>query len=429
VRQARLVHESTAIDDVMFEARKVADTDATVLITGESGTGKGLLAETLHHMSRRRRGPFIVVDCSAIPTNLVESELFGHERGAFTGALSRSPGRVVQADGGTLFLDEVGELPLEVQAKLLRLVEDRQFTSVGSHQARRVDVRLVAATNRELLREVEQGRFRLDLYHRLSVVPLELPPLRDRDKDVLLLARHFLASFATKYQKPARRLSPELERQMLAYHWPGNVRELQNRLLRAVLLADNDVLTPAQLALPVEDVAPAAGAHASKPVLASAANVTELPRASGDASLSQALAGAVDAVVNVLPRMRPPLGRWLADDLVLVAFRECGGIGRRAAASVGVPETTYARRLQRAQRDAQMSQRPAYWAAVNTALVQMVRSAMASPRQACLLDAAELCLIAEIERRFSGDARAGAALLGTSLATYRRRQTAFPLAS
>ena len=336
VRQARLVHESRAVDDVVFEARKVADTDATVIITGESGTGKGLLAETIHHMSRRRRGPFVVVDCSAIPTNLVESELFGHERGAFTGALSRSPGRVVQADGGTLFLDEVGELPLEVQAKLLRLVEDKQFTSVGSHQSRRVNVRVIAATNRDLLKEVDAGRFRLDLYHRLSVVPLELPPLRDRDQDVLLLARHFLASFSAKYQKPACRLSPELERQMLVYRWPGNVRELQNRLLRAVLLADDETLTPAQLALPMDDAAATGGTHANRTAApGTLVSTTEHPRGARSPQLSEALATAVDAVVHVVPHMRPPLGRWLADDLVLVAFDECRGIGRRAAATLG----------------------------------------------------------------------------------------------
>ncbi len=212
LRQVKLVYQSAAVEDVVFDAKRVADTDATVLITGESGTGKGLLAETIHQVSRRRSKPFIIVDCGSIPPNLLESELFGHERGAFTGAITRNAGRIAQADGGTLLLDEVGEVPLDMQAKLLRFVETKHFTSVGSPHLKSVDVRVVAATNRDLEREVKAGRFRLDLYHRLSVVPLELPPLRKRHEDVLLLAQHYLDAYAAKYQKPVHKISPNWRR-------------------------------------------------------------------------------------------------------------------------------------------------------------------------------------------------------------------------
>ncbi len=426
LHQVKLVYDSPAVEDVVFDARRVADTDATVLITGESGTGKGLLAQTIHQVSRRRHKPLVVVDCSAIPPNLIESELFGHERGAFTGALTRSPGRIVQADGGTLLLDEVGELPLEVQAKLLRFVEEKQLTSVGSHQSRRVDVRILAATNRDLAQEVAAGRFRLDLYHRLSVVPLELPPLRARHEDVLLLARHFLASYATKYQKRVHRISPELQDRMLAYPWPGNVRELQNRLLRAVILADGDTLTPSQMPLDlvakVDGSAPAAG-----PAPAPAAGPTGV--VPGGLPLARALAVAVDAAAAAPPHLRPPLGRWLADDFILLAFDVCQGVGRRAATVLGLPDTTYARRLQRAQRDATIGARPAYWTAVNAAVGELVRSSLATPRDTSLLDDAELLLLELIERRFPGNPRVGATLLGTSVPTFRRRQVALPRAS
>ena len=437
LRQVKLVYSSVAVENVVFDARRVADTDATVLITGESGTGKELLAQTIHQVSCRRKGPFVIVDCGAIPPNLIESELFGFERGAFTGAVTRSAGRIIQADGGTILLDEVGELPLEVQTKLLRFVEEKQFTSVGAHHVRRVDVRVLAATNRDLAQDVKTGRFRLDLYHRLSVVPLTLPPLRQRDDDVLVLARHFLDAFAAKYQKAVHDLSPELQARMKAYSWPGNVRELQNRLLRAVLLADDATLTPAQMPLPDEDGAPPVqqdtpGAVAPLTVVA---EVAEHGQRAGTASphgvvsLREALATAVAASAAIPVALRPPLGRWLADDLVLAALTACDGVARRAAAAVGLPDTTCARRLERAQRDARLGARPAYWSAVQAAVAQLVRQHKSQPEDTCLLDVAETCLIAEIERRFPGDQRAGAALLGTSLPTFRRRVTALPLAS
>ena len=369
LRQVKLVYQSTAVEDVVFDAKRVADTDATVLITGESGTGKGLLAETIHQVSRRRGKPFVIVDCGSIPPNLLESELFGHERGAFTGAITRNAGRIAQADGGTLLLDEVGEVPLEMQAKLLRFVETKHFTSVGSPHLKSVDVRVVAATNRDLEREVAAGRFRLDLYHRLSVVPLELPPLRRRHEDVILLAQHFLDAYAAKYQKPVHTISPELATLMLAYSWPGNIRELQNRLLRAVLLADDETLMPAHMVLPRERGlscrhrrrSPRTHEEWTATIVRRQLPATSRPARPGLLPLREALARAVAAGAATAPHLRPPLGRWLADDLVLVAFDMSQGVASRAAAVVGLPDTTYARRLQRAQRDSGLSTRPRYW--------------------------------------------------------------------
>ena len=434
LRQVKLVYQSQAVEDVVFDAKRVADTDATVLITGESGTGKGLLAETIHQVSRRRGKPFIIVDCGAIPPNLLESELFGHERGAFTGAITKNPGRIAQADGGTLLLDEVGEVPLDMQAKLLRFVEAKHFTSVGSPHLRHVDVRVIAATNRDLEREVAAGRFRLDLYHRLSVVPLELPPLRRRHEDVILLAQHYLDAYAAKYQKPVHTISPELTAHMLAYSWPGNIRELQNRLLRAVLLADDETLMPAHMVLPRELTIVAdtrAGRDdedevAERPAPASGAIAAV---SAGLLPLRDALARAVAAGADMAPHLRPPLGRWLADDLVLAAFHVGKGVASRAAAIVGLPDTTYARRLQRAQRDTGLSTRPTYWSAVSAALLPLVREHQAAPVDTSLLDVVESWLLVEIDRRCPNDARAGAALLGTSVPTFRRRTTSLDLAS
>ncbi|MHC4990340.1 MAG: sigma 54-interacting transcriptional regulator, partial [Planctomycetota bacterium] len=217
---AKLVHRSRAMEAVLAVAQRVAPTEATVLVCGESGTGKELIAHTIHGLSRRRDKPLVVVDCSAIATSLIDSELFGHERGAYTGAETRTAGRLAEADGGTILLDEIGELPLEVQGKLLRFVQEKQFTTVGGSRPRRVDVRLVAATNRDLAAEVAAGRFREDLYFRLRVVQLTLPPLRKRPDDVLLLARHFVERVATEHGKDGRRLSREAETALVNHDWP-----------------------------------------------------------------------------------------------------------------------------------------------------------------------------------------------------------------
>jgi len=228
-------------------ADRAAATDATVLITGASGTGKELLARRIHRGSRRSDRPFVAVNCAAIPDNLAESELFGHEKGAFTGADSRRVGRFEQADGGTLLLDEVGELPEAVQAKLLRVLEERKVERVGSSVAVPVDIRLVAATNRDLETEVKAGRFREDLFYRLNVMRLELTPLRDRPGDLELLAPELLEALSQRLGVPAKKLSPDARRRLEAHQWPGNVRELRNVLERALIVSAGDVIASADL--------------------------------------------------------------------------------------------------------------------------------------------------------------------------------------
>jgi transcriptional regulator with GAF, ATPase, and Fis domain len=228
---------------------RAAQTDATVLLHGETGTGKGLLARAIHVNSARREAPFVHVDCTTLPAALVESELFGHERGAYTGADQRVLGKVEAANGGTLFLDEVGELPLLLQAKLLRFVQERQFERVGGRETLTADVRLVAATNRDLEMMSAQGQFRSDLFFRLRVVELEVPPLRTRGEDIADLADHFVQQFARRYRKSTLRLDPAAHAALVGYAWPGNVRELENTIERAVVLAAGPVIVAKDLAL------------------------------------------------------------------------------------------------------------------------------------------------------------------------------------
>jgi DNA-binding NtrC family response regulator len=232
-----MVGESEALHRLLAEVELVADTDATVLVTGESGTGKELVARALHEHSRRRQGPLIRVNCAAIPENLFESELFGYVRGAFTGALGDRAGRFEAAQGGTLFLDEIGEVPLPMQPKLLRVLQEKEFERVGETRPRKVDVRIVAATNRDLAEEVEAGRFRADLFYRLNVFPIDSPPLRDRREDIPLLADHFVQAAARRLRRPAPRLGEAALRRLTARDWPGNIRELENVIERAVILA------------------------------------------------------------------------------------------------------------------------------------------------------------------------------------------------
>lgn len=224
------------------QAEAVGPASTTVLVTGETGTGKELMARAIHELSPRRDKPLVRVNCAALPMGLVESELFGHERGAFTGADQRRPGRFELANGGTLFLDEIGEMPLEVQAKLLRALEDGMIDRVGGTRPVPVDVRVIAATNADLLAEVGEGRFRSDLYYRLNVFPIALPPLRERREDIPLLARHFLDAYRVKFKRPTLELSAESMGRLINYAWPGNVRELQNVIERAVILARSSLV-------------------------------------------------------------------------------------------------------------------------------------------------------------------------------------------
>src|SRR5258708_24826028 len=230
--------------EVRQQMQKVAATDSTCLLLGESGTGKELFALAIHHLSPRREQPFIALNCAAIPDGLVENELFGHERGAFTGAGNRKAGKIEMAQRGTLFLDEIGELPLASQAKLLRVIEERRFERVGGTQSIDVDVRIIVATNRDLAERIRENLFREDLYFRVAAVPLTIPPLRERGDDLILLADYFLDKFGREFGKGSLTLSEDSRRRLRAYPWPGNVRELQNALERAAILSDGPEITP-----------------------------------------------------------------------------------------------------------------------------------------------------------------------------------------
>jgi formate hydrogenlyase transcriptional activator len=262
-RFAQIIGHSTALEDVLEQVQRVAPTDSTVLIEGETGTGKELVARAIHQLSARCGRAFVKVNCAAIPLDLLESELFGHEKGAFTGAIAMKVGRFELADRGTLFLDEVGDIPPALQPKLLRVLQEQEFERLGSTHTRHVDVRLVAATNRNLAAMVSRREFRIDLYYRLNVFPIGMPPLRERRDDIPTLVTHFVETFSRKMRKRIDRIDPDTMAALKAFDWPGNVRELQNMIERAVILADDGVL-PNALPSPGEEPVVAA---ATRPTL------------------------------------------------------------------------------------------------------------------------------------------------------------------
>jgi DNA-binding NtrC family response regulator len=245
----RIIGEAPGLVEATRHVQKAAPTDATVLILGESGTGKELFARALHQLSPRKSGPFVAINCAAIPETLLENELFGHEKGAYTGASSAKAGRVEMADRGTLFLDEIGDLSPALQAKLLRVLQDKTFERVGGTRTLKVDTRVVAATNRDLRKDVASGRFREDLFFRLAVVTISIPPLREREADLPALAEHFLEKFRRELARERLRFSEGAIAAIRAHRWPGNVRELENAIERAAILADADAIEPIHLAL------------------------------------------------------------------------------------------------------------------------------------------------------------------------------------
>jgi two-component system response regulator AtoC len=246
-----IVSDNGAMQEVFKLVQKVKDNDICVLVLGESGTGKELIAQAIHYNGNRKDKPFVVVNCASIPHDLLESELFGHERGSFTGAHQRRIGKFEQAIGGTLFLDEIGELDLSLQSKLLRVIQTKQFERVGGNETLTTDVRLVSATNRDLVKAVAQKQFREDLYFRLATFPIMLPPLRDRRSDILLLSEHFLKKFSVEVSKPGIGFSKKALKLLYEYAWPGNVRELENAIQRAILMADGATITEKDLPLAV----------------------------------------------------------------------------------------------------------------------------------------------------------------------------------
>ena len=294
-----IVGESSSLKSVLQEVNLVAPTDATVLILGETGTGKELIARAIHKLSNRSTRPFIRVNCAAIPASLIASELFGHEKGAFTGALQRRLGRFEAANGGTIFLDEIGELPMETQIALLRVIQEREFERVGSSHPISVDVRIVAATNRDLEAAVIQGTFRQDMFYRLNVFPIHVPSLRERLEDMPLLVEHLVERYARKVGKTFRTIRMNTVETLQGYDWPGNIRELQNVIERAVILSDGDVFSVDEAWLKRES-------RQSRAMVPFAASVAEREREMIEAALSESqgrIAGPSGAAAKLgIPR-------------------------------------------------------------------------------------------------------------------------------
>jgi DNA-binding NtrC family response regulator len=304
--RVKIIGISRALQDVFKMVGRVARSDAPVLVSGESGTGKELVAKALHEYSPRRSKEMITINCGAIPENLLESELFGHEKGAFTGAIARREGRFEQADGGTLFLDEIGDMPLTVQVKLLRVLQDGTFSRVGSNETLKTDVRVVAATHKDLVAEAAAGRFREDLFYRLNVVELRIPPLRERREDIPLLAEFFLQKITRKNGMARIRLSGEAISALQAHHWPGNVRELENTIARACALATSSILLPA-----------------------------DIPLAASPSALRNTLSDSLDRLLNVAPAGGNLIG-WLSREVAGRVLERANGDLKEAAIELGV---------------------------------------------------------------------------------------------
>ena len=334
--QDSLVGQSQPMQQVFKMVGRVSHSDAPVMITGESGSGKELVARAIHHYSSRSAQPFIAINCAAIPENLLESELFGHEKGAFTGAAAQRIGRFEQSNGGTLFLDEIGDMPLGVQSKILRVLQEGEFSRVGGNSTVKTDVRIIAATNKTLEQEVAKKQFREDLFYRLNVVRIHLPPLRQRREDINLLAEYFLKKIATQKHLPQLKLSEEAVKLMEEYPWPGNVRELENTIQRACVLATSDVLLPKDIPLGAAgqradgdtDAVPmvASNNRPAKPTLETAVEIL-LDAASTDRTL------------QLLP--------WLEREFTLFAMKRTKGNQVKAAKLLGVTRATLRKRIER----------------------------------------------------------------------------------
>ncbi|MSP17698.1 MAG: sigma-54-dependent Fis family transcriptional regulator [Myxococcales bacterium] len=344
-----IIGDSPQVIEALETVRCYAEVDSTVLVTGESGTGKELVARALHAASERAAGPFIAVNCASIPEALVEAELFGHTRGAFTGAVAARDGRVIAADKGTLFLDEIGDLSLAAQAKLLRVLQDRNVTPVGADRHISVDVRVVAATHRNLEAMVEAGTFRADLYYRLAVLQLELPPLRARERDVLTIARHLIASVTQRTRRAVVGMDASAERALVEHRWPGNVRELANVIERAVVLRREGRLAARDLALPRREQEPVVRAS---PALGSEQFGVAGSRVGALGSTEPAVSAAVSAAWGQVGGFEEALNLRSAIDLlerqlIQQALERTGGNRTEAAALLGLNRTTLVEKLRK----------------------------------------------------------------------------------
>lgn len=410
-----LLYNSASMTDVMEHVRLVAPTDATVLITGESGTGKELISQEIHRLSDRRDKPFVIVDCGAIVGTLIESELFGHTKGAFTGAEKASIGKLKEADGGTILLDEIGELAIDIQAKLLRVVQDKQFSSVGSNQVQSVDTRIIAATNVDLEASISRGEFREDLFYRLNVFTVHSPPLRERREDILVLANHFLQSCSRQYKKNIEGFSSEVEFALQNYHWPGNVRELRNRLIRAVILCQDSKIGLAQLDLPPTE-SPTATRESTDAATGGGEKAQVKTRQSVEETLRRALGEEVRHCLAA--DILPPLGQWLQEDLIQSSLELYQHINLQAAEALGIPESTLRRKAaQFLDREGEAT-RSAGWQAIASLLPTWILAAKDHH-----VDARQHMhdlLIDEISAHCQVQADA-AMLAGVSPPTYRRQ--------
>ncbi len=416
--EEHLIYQSIQMESLMEHIRLVAPTDATVLISGESGTGKELLAKTIHRQSLRRDQPLIIVDCGAMVDTLIESELFGHVKGAFTGAHSASPGRLKEAHGGTIFLDEIGELPLDTQVKLLRFVQDRELLAVGSSQYETVDTRVIAATNKDLKLLVKQGKFREDLYYRLNVFAINSPPLRERREDILLLARSFLKRYAKQYRKEIAGFSPDAEIALQEHSWPGNIRELINMMIRSIILCQDNQISTIHLGI-FPGLAKEIPDHTSTPVVKELikSRFAEQSLNSVENNLSVAIAELIHGCVDADDLV--PIGRWLEDDLILASLAANNEVAYRAAEALDIPESTIRRKIAKIRKtnphgDPYRSER---WNRIQPLLRQIIP--IARNKGIPAIDLANQILVTQI-RSISGSMVQGALLAGVSKPTYRR---------
>lgn len=415
-----LLYQSDVMSQLMEHAQLVAPTDATVLITGESGTGKEMIAREIHQLSPRREKPLVIVDCGAVVASLIESELFGHTKGAFTGAQQANAGKLKEADGGTILLDEIGELPTDVQVKLLRVVQDKEFAPVGSNQYQQVDTRIIAATNVDLEDSVREGSFRKDLFYRLNVFTLHAPALRDRNIDVRYLADYFLQSCAQQYNKEIVGFSPAALRALQNYSWPGNVRELKNRIIRSVILSRGDEVDAVHLELPTAEFdAPRSDRFTS------AAREATLPGSGHPATQTADIDTAVKAVLAdqvgqcVRQGVFPPLGTWLEEDIIRCCLELHNHVNIKAAETLHIPESTLRRKINRFQDTAGADgpRRNSGWDAVKALVPQLVESA--AQLSLAPIDQAQALLLQQIQLLAQNQSNA-AALAGVSPPTYRK---------
>jgi len=335
--QDSLVGQSQAMQQVFKMIGRVSHSDAPVMITGESGSGKELVARAIHHYSNRSGQAFIAINCAAIPENLLESELFGHEKGAFTGAASQRIGRFEQSNGGTLFLDEIGDMPLSVQSKILRVLQEGEFSRVGGNSTVKTDVRIIAATNKTLEQEVAKKQFREDLFYRLNVVRIHLPPLRQRRDDINLLTDYFLKKIASVKHLPQLKLSEDAMKLMEEYPWPGNVRELENTIQRACVLATSDVLLPKDIPLDGATRQSDSKIEIEQPPFATSGDARKPPLETAVETLLDA--AATDNSLQLLP--------WLEREFTLFAMKRTKGNQVKAAKLLGVTRATLRKRIER----------------------------------------------------------------------------------